>query len=360
MSESSAEPGFLENIGFVITYKCQIACPHCVLEAGPHRKEEMKNEDVVAWMRQAASYRNGKIKAVCFTGGEPFYDLRKLRQLSMAAVDYGMVPTAVTNAFWAGNMKKALETLDSVPALRVISISTDEHHQAQIPFDRVKFAVQAAQELGVNCRVTVCTEDEDAREYQELLKLLRKVVDDEKIDTVVTFPAGRALIKLDSGKWNMTSEVPRGACAAAHTPVVFPDGRVLACVGPVIDLRCSHPLLLGNLREEPLDRILDAAEMNLVLHVLRVWGPERLLRLLEERGFGGSLPQRFVKNSICNLCYSIMSDSTLVAALADLDRDPELVQKTAYARQYYLDEIHDDISRGMFSNRKDREDLQGS
>ncbi len=338
MSEKSTEPKFLENIGLVITYKCQIACPHCVLEAGPQRKEEMKRENALAWIRQAGSYRGGRIKAVCFTGGEPFYDPRRLRELSAAAFECGMVPTAVTNAFWAVSLAKAIDTLKSIPMLRVMSISTDEHHLSQIPFERVKYAVQAASELGVNCRVTVCTEDEGDRQHHDLLEQIGRVIDRDRIDTVITFPAGRALVKLDPEKWSMSNEVPHGACAAAHTPVVFPDGRVLACVGPVIDLRNHHPMLLGSLREEPLAQILDRAEVNLVLHLLRVWGPERILELLKERGYGSLVPRRFVRNSICNLCFTLMSDTELLDALSGLSADEELIQKTAYGRQYYLQE----------------------
>jgi len=40
-SQYLLELPFLSNIGLMLTYHCTTACPHCVVEAGPHRKEEM-------------------------------------------------------------------------------------------------------------------------------------------------------------------------------------------------------------------------------------------------------------------------------------------------------------------------------
>jgi hypothetical protein len=106
----------------------------------------------------------------------------------------------------------------------------------------------------------------------------------------------------------------------------------------VIDLRDSHPLLLGNLREQPLDEILAAAEVNTVLHAIRVWGPGRICQLLEERGFGERLPRRFIKDGICHLCHEVMANAQLREPLAGLARDLPLMRKTAYARQFYFGE----------------------
>jgi MoaA/NifB/PqqE/SkfB family radical SAM enzyme len=336
--EKETEPAFLENIGFLITYKCQVACPHCIIGAGPNRTEQMEREDLFSWIEQASAYRGGRIKTICFTGGEPFYDLERLRQMTLLAVSRGMLPTVVTNAFWAESPAKAVETLKSMPALRVISVSTDSHHLAQIPFSRVENALLAAKELGLNCSVAVCTEDVNSREYQDLLEQLQRIVAADCISTAITFPVGRAAGFLKAAQYGMTHELPNAACPSADTPVVFPDGRVVACMGPVVDLCNGHPLLLGNLREKSLDYILDKAEMNPILHILRVWGPGRLYEILQEKGYGSRLPRQFIKDSICNLCYSMIADDSLHAALNDLARDNQLKQKIAFGRQYYLSE----------------------
>jgi MoaA/NifB/PqqE/SkfB family radical SAM enzyme len=338
MSREPEEAPFLTNLGLLITYKCQVACPHCVIGAGPTRKEEMKLDDMLSWIEQAAAYREGQINAVCFTGGEPFYDLQRLKAALAFTDSRGMLPTAVTNAFWAESRERALEVLKELSELRVISVSADGYHQAQIPFERVQNALLAAKELGLVYDAAVCTEDENDPEYLRLLSRLEQVIDKDRISTITTFPGGRALARIKSFHYEMTTERPATACTGASTPTVFPDGRVYACIGPVIDLKTCHPLLLGNLKEKPLAEMLDAAEVNLVVHLLRVWGPGRLLALLEEKGYGAKLPRLFVKNGMCNLCYSLMSDPELCAAMGELTQDTELMQKTAYARLYYLNE----------------------
>ena len=332
------EAAFLSNIGLLMTYKCQVACPHCVIGAGPHRKEEASLEDMRYWVAQAAAYRDGQIKALCLTGGEPFYDLDKLKETLTLAVSQGMLPTAVTNAFWAESSERALEILKGLGELRVISVSADAYHQAHIPFERVRNALLAAKELELTYDVAVCTENLNDPEYLHLRSQLEEIVDQNNISTVITFPAGRALNRINSFRYQTTTEFPATACGSASTPTIFPDGRVYACIGPVIDLHTPHPLLLGNLREEPLAEILDAAEVNPVLHFLRVWGPGRLLGLLKEKGYASKLPRLFIQNGMCNLCYTLMSDNELCATMAELMHDPELQEKMAYARLYYLDE----------------------
>ena len=58
-TNNNAEIPFLKNIGLMQTFKCTIACPHCIVEAGPHRKEEMRYEDSIGWLYQARRYRGG-------------------------------------------------------------------------------------------------------------------------------------------------------------------------------------------------------------------------------------------------------------------------------------------------------------
>lgn len=38
-SERLTEMPFLLNIGLMMTFKCQVACPHCIVQADPHPPE---------------------------------------------------------------------------------------------------------------------------------------------------------------------------------------------------------------------------------------------------------------------------------------------------------------------------------
>ena len=329
---------FLRNVGLIMTYKCQVTCPHCILEAGPHRTEELKLQDAFDWIKQIADYRNGYIKVLSLTGGEPFYNLHTLEKIAKFGEACGLIVSAVTNAYWAKTPEKAVRILKRLSAIKMLAISTDVHHQESIPFENVKNAVYAAEACGIPYHIAVCTENENDEGYRGVLEELREIVEDEAIKTAITFPAGRALKEIDVLKYQTTAEPPISACSAGSSPIIFPDGRVIACIGPVIDLRSTHPLLLGDLRRSSLQEIFDSAELNPILHTIRIWGPKKLISMIEKGGLGRYLPERYIKNSVCNACYSLMSNDTIVRFLKEIAADFDFRRKVAYARVYYLKE----------------------
>jgi hypothetical protein len=204
----------------------------------------------------------------------------------------------------------------------------------------VRNAIVAAKECGIPFIVNVCAENENDERYTKILDDLHGITTDDTIERVVTFPFGGAAEGLGMSKYQTSAEPPDYACRACSSPVIFPDGRVFACVGPVITLKSQHPLLLGSLRERPLDEILDDAEMNAIVHATRIWGPSRLISMAEGAGLGRYLPQRYVRDSICYACHALMSSPEIVVFLRQLADDHEFKRKVAYARVYYLKETN--------------------
>jgi MoaA/NifB/PqqE/SkfB family radical SAM enzyme len=338
MAERFVELPFLRNVGLMMTYKCQVTCPHCIVQAGPHRQEEMPVPDACEWIRQIAAYRNGYIKVVALTGGEPFYNLDNLKAISDYLAASGLLTSVVTNAFWASSRGKALRILRELPAIKILSISTDIYHQVSIPLAWVKNAVAAAEACDIAYSVSVCTENEEDLKYQAIVKELLEFTSRELILTAIALPVGRALKKLNKGKYPTTEAVPISACATGSSPVIFPDGRVIGCIGPVIDLASPHPLVLGNLRETSLSEIFESAQSNTILHALRAWGPKKLISLIRYAGLGRHLPDSYIKDSVCDACYNLMANEQIVEFLNEVAADTEFQRKTAYARAYYLQE----------------------
>ncbi|MCE8425424.1 MAG: radical SAM protein [Candidatus Methanoperedens sp.] len=337
-SDKLVEMPFLRNIGFVMTYRCQIACPHCIIKAGPDRREEILLGEAFDWIEQIVGYRRGFIKMLSLTGGEPFYNIKKLKKISTFGESHGLIISAVTNAFWASSPEKAVKILRELPSIKLLAISTDVYHQESIPFAQVKNAVLAARKCGIPFNIHVCTENAESKEYLNILKELQEIAEKDTIITVTTFPVGRAMEKMSIFKYKKSKEPPISACSSGSTPIVFPDGRVIACIGPVIDLHSPHPLVLGNLRKKSLHQILDNAELNPILHAIRIWGPKKLISMLKDAGFNQYLPESYIKDSVCNACYNLMSNTKIVEFLALLANDSEFKRKIAYARVYYLKE----------------------
>lgn len=337
MSENLPEMPYLRNIGLIVTYKCQVACPHCIIEAGPNRKEQLNIENAQEWINQIANYRDGYIKVLSLTGGEPFYDTEKLQKISSFGEEKGLLVSAVTNAFWGSTPEKAIKTLKNLPSIKMLAISADAYHQEQIPFDRVRNAINAAKKLEIPFQIAVCTENLNNEEYKKIVQKLEEVTDLNKIKTAITFPVGRAQ-KMGNSKYVTSDEPPISACSAGSSPIIFPNGNIIGCIGPVIKIKNDHPLLLGNLNEKPLKEILDESEINPIYHAIRIWGPKKLITAANDAGLTEYLPKSYVKDSICHACYELMSNSNIRSYLKELAGDPEFRRKIAYARLYYLKE----------------------
>ncbi len=335
---SALELPFLKNIGLMLTYKCTTACPHCIVKAGPHRTEEVLIKNAVNWIEQAATYRAGHIKGLALTGGEPFYNLDLLRRISDFGDELGMVVSVVSNAFWATSKPAAVQVLTSVPAIRMISLSTDVYHQKTISFDHVVNAIEAAEECGLSYSVAVCTDRIDDIEYKKTLTKLSKIIDEDKIRISIAFPVGRAEKLLKDSNYDTSSEPCVSACTMGSSPIIFPDGNVFACIGPVLTLKNKHPLLLGNVYEEPLETILDRAESNLLLHAIRIWGPRKLVAALKKEGYSNLLPDEYIEDCVCDACYKLMSNDRILDCLINISEDTDFIEKVAYGRVYFLNE----------------------
>jgi organic radical activating enzyme len=332
------DPPFLRNVGLLLTFHCQASCAHCVIRAGPDRHEEMRIEDARNWIREIASYRDHYVYVLSLTGGEPFSNLKLLRETMETSAEYSLYVSVVTNGFWAASREKAKQLLQSLPKICFLSVSTDVYHQKFVPFGRVQNAIWATRECGIPYYISLVTDSEDDADFQSMKSELLKDSGPENIRTGITFPVGRASEIKSQLKYSVTDEPPKEACQAASSPCIFPDGRVYGCIGPLIDLQDQHPLLLGDVRETPLHDIFDRSETSVVLHALRLWGPKRLIAMLREAGLSRYLPFEYVTDSVCSACYNLMSNPAVRDWLRELENDVEFRRKVAYGRLYYLNE----------------------
>ena len=71
MVDDPAELPFLSNVGLMLTFRCTTACPLCVVDAGPHRKETMPIERSLDWIDQIRAYRGGRVCGLALTGRDP-------------------------------------------------------------------------------------------------------------------------------------------------------------------------------------------------------------------------------------------------------------------------------------------------
>lgn len=306
------------SLWLTLTYRCTVACRHCIVDAAPYKRDLISPELARYWLIQTRAYRAGVIREVAFTGGEPFYNVQLLRSLSDFAAMRGFQVTVVTNAFWASSSEDADRIIKSLPAVSLLAVSTDEYHQKSIPIDHVRNAVDAARTNGRLVRIEVCADSRRGAEHQALMAALAELASPSEIRVHLAYPAGRAQCYSGSFHYTRSTTPADSPCPLAGAPAIFPDGRVFGCIGPVIRLPGPHPLLLGNLREEVLSDILERADANPMLRAIRVWGPKRLVSLVSQAGMSEVLPSSWIRGSPCDVCCGIFGSPQALGVLETL------------------------------------------
>ncbi len=325
---------FQSAIGLSITARCPIACAHCIVDAGRHRTEEMRPEMARTCLDSCVSTRRRRVRAVIVTGGEPFYSPALLQDVLEHASALGLVCVVVTNGFWATTQARAVATLERFPQIDALTISTDKYHRAFISLDKFRNAARAARLLRIPVNAAVCIDDDEER--GELARELGDLVQIDRIRTVRTRAAGRAARVLAA-----SPEGHAGAggdpCGGADFPIVFPDGRVIACMGIVNGLPRPHPLLLGNVNETPLDALLEPADGNVFLQAMRALGPDAIVQALQ--GVNSAPPPALNgAHGACALCYAMASDPGVLDGVLGMLAMKGVRKQIADARLRHLGE----------------------
>jgi hypothetical protein len=298
----------------------------------------MNLTEALDWIEQAGAYRDKHILSVGLTGGEPFYDIERLEKISRHAKGLGLFVTTVTNAFWATTKQQALEVMQRVEGIAMVSLSTDAYHLEQIPLQNIKNAIWAAGETNHLYDLTICTDNKTDPALLILLEDLHTSGMDERVKVTITAPVGRAQKLLEHHSL-ATDIIPAGGgCALAGSPLIFHNGVVIGCTGAFVALPPTHPLVLGDLRQEKLATILDRAQLNPLVHTLRLWGPYGLYTMLKERGYGELLPGEFIKDCPCDACYKLFTNPKIITAIEKIMQEKEMLQMIAYGRASYLGE----------------------
>jgi MoaA/NifB/PqqE/SkfB family radical SAM enzyme len=330
---------FLSNAGFLLTLKCTVECPHCIVKAGPRRREEMPVDLACKWLDQISTFRDGHVCGISLTGGEPFYNLPHLITIADYAHKLGFIVSVVSNGYWATSKEEALLILSMCSSIQMVSVSADIPHQKLIPLSNVKNAIWASKKLGKLYNIAVATKNLNDPEFLSLMDELLEITDKEFISTAIILPIGRADTVSDSDNYILSSEPPQTACSMASFPVIMPNGNVFACVGPPLTMPRYNPLYLGNILNESINEIFESAEHNFVLHAIRTFGPKVLVDLLRANGYGDVLPDHYISEAICDVCYKIFYNESVCNLIKELiSKDEKFRMKTAYGRYYYLNE----------------------
>ena len=252
----------IKRIEFIITYRCNSHCKHCLIDAGKRRSKPTAIDIDLATSVINEITGIYSPESIMTFGGEPLLYPEVVCAIHHAAKSRGIDQREViTNAGWPPNEDKfraiALQLVES--GVTQIAVSVDCFHQEQVPIAVVKRNVQALLDAGLSvgwnpCWV-VCKEDENIwnKQTKSVLKNLSSLPVEEKYGNVVQ-PAGNAL------DWLIDFlpariQTPEGNCE--DVPYA---GRLdcVSCISlePTGDVSVCKEFPIGNARKQHVGDIL--------------------------------------------------------------------------------------------------------
>lgn len=294
--------GLHDGLTFIVTRRCPLQCEHCVMESGPWYQEHLTAEDMKAWLGAANEFG---ITRVSYSGGDPVLYLQDLVDTMAFAHDLGMKNSLFTSAFWASTVEQGKSLLARLKGLDILGLSTSSFHESFVPLSRIANAVAAAVELGLKAvEVQIADFDGPAAEIEARIRaMLPPLAREIPIRRQSVFRAGRASHTLTIPEQALapTDEIDMRCPAPALT--VEPDGLLRGCCSALLALKRANPFILGDLRTERMQAVLDRVTRLRHYQTVRTQGLAPIVALLRENGLGEAVPDRVVNS--CDLCYRL-------------------------------------------------------
>lgn len=314
------------NLNFVLTYKCDLYCRHCLSDCGPGRTEVISMQAARECLDAAVTEM--AVGSVGCTGGEPFLVYEMVRELlSYSYQKYGIQGGVVTNCGWAESADLAERKLRELYrcGLRSMVVSCDSFHLRFVSPESIKRVVHAALDLGilitVNTVVTrsgsVCKNDVPALLDIPAESLEKRVL----IKELGPLRVGRALDRVREDELIATDQEQyfNGSCPfVIWTPTVTPNGSVYACCCFGNAERNPSDLIgyCGNTRQTDFKSILRLMQNNLFFNLAARHGPYSLFKMIRQRRPEIPVRGRYLCN--CDICVELYHNAPVRQELAEL------------------------------------------
>lgn len=306
----------LHSLVLSVTWNCPIKCRYCGVHAGPHRRERMSLGFMTRIIDEAHAL--GVVKIVVFTGGEPFVLGEDLYSAVAYAAQKGLLTRIVTNAYWATSLDRARRVLARLKevGLTEINYSCDDFHQEFIPLERIRWANEAARDVGMPALLAVkgIRHSRITPDYLDGflgLRLARFVRGCENPSNDVlsfgyTVPVGWESENLtdDDLLWPENEDTWKGCCTSVlESIVITPSGKLSICCG--IGSDDVPETIVGDTNEKSLVDLLIDANNDLFVNWLALEGPYSIMQYILERD--PSIPFRDKYVNTCHLCHDIFA-----------------------------------------------------
>jgi hypothetical protein len=276
----------LTGLHILLTYQCNYECDHCFVWGSPWQSGAFTLAQLDEVFHQAREVPT--IHEVYFEGGEAFLYYPVLREAIGRATRRGYRTGIVSNAYWATGREDAWMWLQPLAAagLKQLDLSGDAYHGSEQQAAHVRHAQAAARELFLSVSTIAIEPPAGLRDPAEARPGLPLA------GGGVMF-RGRAAERLTAGlpaqPWDALTCCPYEELAEPGRLHLDPLGNLHLCQG----------LVIGNLFERPLKRILEEfiPEEHPIAGPLLAGGPAGLVRRYD-------LPHEPGYVDACHLCYT--------------------------------------------------------
>ncbi len=310
-----AEVGVASAIGIkyvaslLFTYRCTIACKHCLFNCSPGQPDVCVNlEDGIEFMRQLRATD----RVIHIAGGEAMMYYPQMLAICQVAHSEGVAPHFFeTNASWCADEITARERYEELQAvgIRGVLISADPYHQEFVSPARreraYRWAVEifgkenvAASDLSVGDLEELHTISPDSQALAEHTRRHPPRLVGRAGNVLAEYFPDRLLENLAQDPlWHGASSVED--CRSEFDPDdmweihVDPYGNIQTCCG----------IIIGNAHEKPLIEWMREGfhTQNPLVRMVYERGPYALLELAEEYGYQArdGYPQK------CGFCWEV-------------------------------------------------------
>lgn len=297
----------------ILHRKCTASCDLCCVQSKPSCQESLDIDRVKDYI--SSSIYCESIKSIGISGGEPFLEYDKVKELITLIKNTGKKASLMTNAYWATSYVEAYDKLTELKkcGLSSIGLSYDYFHSPYIKSENVSNVLLAANDMELNAGLNiVISKSHLAGEAIDSLGAATKEAQ------IMIFPCqkvGNAAINFDDTEYLRTRKSAGCYCKKGRGYSVTYDGTILPCCSPSV---FSTALSIGNYEDLDVTSTLDKLKRNPYLYLLRTYGFDYFIDIARNK-LDIEVPEYVV--SACELCALFFNEKNIKKFDSYIDLD---------------------------------------
>lgn len=287
----------------ILHRKCTANCDLCCIKSNPSCQESLNIDKVKDYILSSIYCDN--IKSIGISGGEPFLEYDKVKELITLIRESGKKASLMTNAYWANSYSKAYDKLSELRecGLSSIGLSYDYFHSQYINAENVSNVLLAANDMELNAGLNiVISKSHLAGEAIDSLGAATKEAN------ILIFPCqkvGNAETNFDETEYLRTRRSAGCYCKKGRAYSISYDGTVLPCCSPSV---FKTALAIGDYEELDVSSTLDKLKRNPYLYLLRNYGFDFFIDIAKNK-LGINVSDYII--SACELCALFFNEENI-------------------------------------------------